>query len=789
MYITNQRYFVFILFIFLLVFSMNDITDALPVCDRTPQVRDGIVAAAGVAGCADVTDAHLAAIITLNLKSKGIETLKDGDFDGLSALKFLNLSSNDLSSLPSGILDNLTTLKGLYLGSNDLSSLPSGIFNNQTALTSLYLSSNDLSSLPLGIFDNLTALTDLSLGSNELLSLPENIFDNLTVLITLSLGSNQLSSLPSGIFDNLTALTTLYLGSNQLSSLPSGIFSNLTALEKLYLNNNEVSPLPLTVSLEKVAEGQFKATAPTGAPFEIVLPLTITNGSISGGASNIIISAGSVESPSLTVSRTTGTTAAVTVDIGTLPGRPTGHGGYALVKSTGLPLEVFGSININNALVFTDGTTTTRSVAENTPSNENIGSAVSATDQENDTLTYSLSGTDAASFDIVSTSGQLKTKDALDYETKNFYEVEVSVSDGSGGTVSITVTIEVTDETENQQPTLLSTLSAPGQIGFSELMFASKGGLHSLPQWIELYNNSDTEAVNLRGWKLQIEARDANGKHRYAVIPLEEVHIPASQTVLIVTWVGHNSGNFPEDRVYNFFGHHSNQFEQNQHRNMLLGLSGFYLKLSDPDDVVSDETGNLDGDVATEDKPEWEIPAVTTEDHARTSLMRRYDIETSAPFDGTALNNWRRAADFELLVSRYWGSTTDIGNPGYRSGTPLPVTLSAFSAEVAATGVVIKWTTESELENAGFNILRGQTKNGTFKVVNRILIQGAGTTGERNTYTWTDTTAKPNVVYYYGIEDVSHAGVRKQLTTVRLKGLISASGKLTTSWGDLKMLQ
>ena len=67
-----------------------------------PQVRDGIVAAAGVDDCSDVTDAHLAAIITLNLKSKGIETLKNGDFDGLSALKFLNLSSNELSSLPSG---------------------------------------------------------------------------------------------------------------------------------------------------------------------------------------------------------------------------------------------------------------------------------------------------------------------------------------------------------------------------------------------------------------------------------------------------------------------------------------------------------------------------------------------------------------------------------------------------------------------------------------------------------------------------------------------------------------
>ncbi len=183
-----------------------------------------------------------------------------------------------------------------------------------------------------------------------------------------------------------------------------------------------------------------------------MLPLTITNGSISGGASNITISKGSAESSSLTVSRTTGTTAAVTVDIGTLPGRPTGHGGYALVKSTGLPLEVFGSININNALVFTDGTTTTRSVAENTPSNENIGSAVSATDQENDTLTYSLSGTDAASFDIVSTSGQLQTDAPLDYETKTSYTVTISVSDGRGGSDIITVTISVTDVDENRAP-------------------------------------------------------------------------------------------------------------------------------------------------------------------------------------------------------------------------------------------------------------------------------------------------------------------------------------------------
>lgn len=118
--------------------------------------------------------------------------------------------------------------------------------------------------------------------------------------------------------------------------------------------------------------------------------------------------------------------------------------------------------------------------------------------------------------------------------------------------------------------------------------------------------------------------------------------------------------------------------------------------------------------------------------------------------------------------------------------TPLPVNLSHFRAEHTDAGVVLKWTTESEVDNAGFYIYRGQTRDGEFKVVNPTIIQGAGTTGERNEYTWTDTSAKPNTVYYYQIEDVSHAGVREQLAIVRLRGLISARGKLTTIWADLK---
>ena len=104
--------------------------------------------------------------------------------------------------------------------------------------------------------------------------------------------------------------------------------------------DNEPDPLPLTISLEKIADGQFKAVAASGVPFEIVLPLTVTNGSIIGGATTLTIPIGSVESDILTITRTLGTTAAVTVNIGTLPGLPQDHGGYTLVKSTDLPLEV-----------------------------------------------------------------------------------------------------------------------------------------------------------------------------------------------------------------------------------------------------------------------------------------------------------------------------------------------------------------------------------------------------------------------------------------------------------------
>ena len=89
----------------------------------------------------------------------------------------------------------------------------------------------------------------------------------------------------------------------------------------------------------------------------------------------------------------------------------------------------------------------TREVAENTPAGRNIGAPVAASDTD-DLLTYSLDATAANSFDIVRSSGQIRTKSALNFETTPSYTVTVKATDPFGSSDSAQVTITVTDVNE-----------------------------------------------------------------------------------------------------------------------------------------------------------------------------------------------------------------------------------------------------------------------------------------------------------------------------------------------------
>ena len=114
---------------------------------------------------------------------------------------------------------------------------------------------------------------------------------------------------------------------------------------------------------------------------------------------------------------------------------------------------------------------TTRTIDENTPAGEDIGDPVEADDPDNDTLTYTLGGTDADSFDIEENTGQLQTKGELNYETKSSYEVTVSVRDGkdlensaddeTDATITVTITVDDMGEPPQFPDEADTTLTVP----------------------------------------------------------------------------------------------------------------------------------------------------------------------------------------------------------------------------------------------------------------------------------------------------------------------------------------
>ena len=117
--------------------------------------------------------------------------------------------------------------------------------------------------------------------------------------------------------------------------------------------------------------------------------------------------------------------------------------------------------DVNDAPAFDAGAgPETRTVAENTASGTDLGAAFGASDVDDaaSALTYSLEGTDAASFEVDSSTGQLKTKAALDYETDSSYQVVVKVTDSGGGAglaeaLSDTITVDITVTDANDAPT------------------------------------------------------------------------------------------------------------------------------------------------------------------------------------------------------------------------------------------------------------------------------------------------------------------------------------------------
>ena len=290
---------------------------------------------------------------------------------------------------------------------------------------------------------------------------------------------------------DLVALQNLYLDDNQLSGAIPAWLSNLSLLRDLYLNGNQLSgcvPDQLRagltnhdfIAVDANGDGDTADTGDTpGLPFCTLNSLTFSG--------DVTLN------PEFTSSTTTYTASAAHDVATTTVTAPLNNSSNTVsimkgtdTPTTSVPLDVGSNVitievtrqddpltphvytvtvtrQPNTPPAFDEGAAATRGVAENTGTGEDIGDPVAATDPDSgDTLTYSLDAAGAESFDIDASSGQLRTKAALDYETKNSYSVTMSVSDGKDADGNAdemtdnTITVTILVSNVNEAPVFLS---------------------------------------------------------------------------------------------------------------------------------------------------------------------------------------------------------------------------------------------------------------------------------------------------------------------------------------------
>ena len=164
------------------------------------------------------------------------------------------------------------------------------------------------------------------------------------------------------------------------------------------------------------------------------------------------------------------------------------------------------------------------------------------------------------------------------------------------------------------------------------------------------------------------------------------------------------------------------------------------------------------------------IPATAT---AALQVSFNVDAVGAFSFDMDITNN-------DLDENPYDIQVTGIGL------APTNIALSAFHAEVGQDGILINWATETEADNAGFNIYRRTEGNGSYSKINdsMILAQGDATSGA--SYSYVDQPEQSGD-FYYKLQAVSldgsttfHGPVFVGLTSVDLKKY-TVSDKYTLS--------
>lgn len=143
----------------------------------------------------------------------------------------------------------------------------------------------------------------------------------------------------------------------------------------------------------------------------------------------------------------------------------------------------------------------------------------------------------------------------------------------------------------------------------------------------------------------------------------------------------------------------------------------------------------------------------------------RFQFQYTQTWANTTSFSWSDNGSYPLWGVEAWN--TFLGSPfsvvGVRASIPadlidmsLPVQMSKTIAQYSYDrGVTISWTTQSEQNCAGFNILRSSSMEGGFEKVSADMIPGQGNSTSLVNYRFTDPNVAWDRTYFYKIQEIS----------------------------------
>ena len=258
-------------------------------------------------------------------------------------------------------------------------------------------------------------------------------------------------------------------------------------------SSSDLETRAVTVMVTNVDEAGEVSLTPAGPVVGTVVTASLTD--LDGGVTNATWQWASAASATGTFADIAGATDAAYTPVAADKGRYLrASASYDDDHGRGKSASAVSAAAVGNSVpLFDEGAHTTREVAENTAAGEDIGVAVTATEADKDTLTYTLGGTDAASFDINAQTGQLSTKAVLDHETKASYTVTVTASDGTAS-AEIAVTVMVTNVDEAGEVSLTPAGPVVGTVVTASLTDLDGGVTNATWQWASAASATGTFA-------------------------------------------------------------------------------------------------------------------------------------------------------------------------------------------------------------------------------------------------------------------------------------------------------